>query len=207
MAAKLASTGNGRNPMALVTSCGMSRENKIEFSGMRHTHGIQLYRKPPRRVISVICRTLPRMPLIELNLRGHLFKVVAAAQVNHGHHLGKAAEGLTREGPIQQDGAGFGRERLQLFSPGPQVPANPTQDGNKDAHFCHKSRPFPNPLQSSKFRLFLHEPPYMHIIKKYHECNRTQCRPQEKKEGLRKIQGAASVFRNEIPRTRANLSP
>lgn len=54
MAVKPASTGNGRNPMALVTSCGMSRENKIEFSGMRHTHGIQLYRKPPWQVIFVI---------------------------------------------------------------------------------------------------------------------------------------------------------
>ena len=205
MAAKLASTGNGRNPMALVTSCGMSRENKIEFSGIRHTHGIQLYRKPPWRVSSVICRTLPRMPLVEFSLRGHLFKVEAAAQVNHDHHLGKAAEGLTREGPIQQDGAGFGRGKTSALFPRPQGTSQPyqtyTQGGNKDAHFCPKSMPFPNPLESSKFRLFLHEPPYMHIIQKYCECSGTQCRPQEKKEGLRKIQGAASVFRNEIPRT------
>lgn len=40
--------------MALVTSCGMNRENKVEFSGMRHTHGIQLYRKLLWQVIFVI---------------------------------------------------------------------------------------------------------------------------------------------------------
>lgn len=167
MAAKLASTGNGRNPTALVTSCGMSRENKIEFSGMRHTHGIQLYRKPPRRVISVICRTLPRMPPTELSLRGHLFKVETAAQVNHSHHLGKAAEGSRGKVPSSRTEWALAGERLQLFFPGPQVPANCqsyTQGGNKDAHFCPKSMPFPNPLESSKFRLFLHEPPYMPII-------------------------------------------
>lgn len=120
MAAKLASTGNGRNPMALVTSCGMSRENKIEFSGMRHTHGIQLYRKPPWRVISVVCRTLPRMPLIELSLRGHFFKVEAAAQVNHGHHLGKAAGGPHegRSHPAGWSGLWQGKD----FSSFPQAP-------------------------------------------------------------------------------------
>jgi hypothetical protein len=40
MAPKLSSTGNERNPMALVTSHGMNRENKVELSGMRCTHGI-----------------------------------------------------------------------------------------------------------------------------------------------------------------------
>ena len=54
MAAKPVPTGNGRNPVVLVTSCAMSRENKVEFSGMRHTHRIQLHRKLPWRVIFVI---------------------------------------------------------------------------------------------------------------------------------------------------------
>ena len=123
MAAKLASTGNGRKPTALVTSCGMSRENKIEFSGMRHIHGIQLYRKPPRRVISDLQNSAPNAPT-ELSLRGHLFKVETAAQVNHSHHLGKAAEGSRGKVPSSRTEWALAGERLQLFFPGPQVPAN-----------------------------------------------------------------------------------
>lgn len=54
MATKLASIGNERNPTALVTSCGMSRENKAELSGMRHARRIELYRKLPWQAIFVI---------------------------------------------------------------------------------------------------------------------------------------------------------
>lgn len=99
MVTKVASTGNGRNPMALVTSCGMSRENKVEFSGMRHTHGIQLYRKLPWQVIFVIWRTLTKMPLTELRIKDHLSTIEAPAWVSHSsvpahsHCLGKPAGG------------------------------------------------------------------------------------------------------------------
>ena len=60
----------------------------------------------------------------ELSLRGHLFKVETAAQVNHSHHLGKAAEGSRGKVPSSRTEWALAGERLQLFFPGPQVPAN-----------------------------------------------------------------------------------
>jgi hypothetical protein len=144
------------------------------------------------------------MPPIEFSLRDHLFKVEAAAQVNHSHHLGKAAEGSRKDPSSRMEWTLVG-ERLQLFSPGPQVPANPIRVilrvGTKMPIFVLNQCPFP---------VLWKVPSLGSFSMSHHTCTSSKnivntvesnAGPREKKEGLRKIQGATLVFGNEIPRT------
>lgn len=121
----LAPTGNGRNPMALVRACGMSRENKVEFSGMRRTHGIQLHRKPPWQVTFVTEELCPQCPT-EVSTKGHLAKVQAPGCLSHSGTpptatvWGKQPR-ILRGGPPQQDRRDLAGEGLQLPLPGPRA--------------------------------------------------------------------------------------
>lgn len=124
MAAKLASTGNGSNPMALVTSCGMSRENKVEFSEIRHTHGIQHSGNHPGRsslwfedsAQNAPDRTQHQRPFFQ---GGGTSPSESQQPSIPWPPFGKRSWGIKRKGPLQQDGTGRAGERPQLSPPLP----------------------------------------------------------------------------------------
>lgn len=121
MATKLASTGNGRNPMALVTSCGMSRENKIEFSGMRHTRNPAIQETTPARHLCDLKSSAPSGPDRTQHQRPS-FQGGGTSPMSHSSHstprppFVKTSQGITREGPLQQDGTGLGSGKTPTLS-------------------------------------------------------------------------------------------